>query len=334
LVQAEEALESQYTVFTLLSAASMFKALGKVTPDLILLDIEMPEMDGFEAISLLKADELYSGIPVIFLTGLSDPTMEAKGIEFGAVDFIAKPFSVPVLLNRIRNHLHIDEMIRERTKQLSERTEQLNKLKNSIVLTLANVVESRDKNTGGHIDRTTLYTKILINAMIERGLYTDELLTWNVDSAISSVRLHDLGKVAIPDTILNKPDKLTDDEFAIIKTHVIAGERIIYSMISDVGPMDFLQNAKLFLAYHHEKWDGSGYPYKAKGEHIPLQGRIMAIVDVFDALTSERPYKKAFSIEEAIKIIEDGAGTHFDPKIVEIFCQMKNELELVKAKLG
>ena len=333
LALAEKALESQYLVMTMSSAAKMFAIMGKVTPDLILLDIDMPEMDGFEAIKRLKASDKYANIPVIFLTAMSETETEASGIELGAVDFIVKPFSLPVLLNRIKNHLQIDEMIRERTEQLRERTGQLVQLQNSVVFTLADVIENRDKGTGGHIDRTTEYTRILMEAMMARGLYADEMRKWDMDMAVSSARLHDLGKVAIPDSILNKPDKLTPEEFSVIKTHIAAGETIIDHMIELSGDLEFLCHAKLFIAYHHEKWNGAGYPYGLKETEIPLQGRILAVVDAYDALTSERSYKKALSVGQAIQIIEDDMGTHFDPHIAAVFIEVKNKMELAKAKL-
>ena len=334
LSKAEEALEKSYQVITLASAAKMFKILEKVTPDLILLDIEMPEMDGFETMKRLQASSVHAGIPVIFLTSLTDAVNEAHGIELGAVDFITKPFSEPVLLNRIKNHLHIDEMIHERTEQLRERTEQLERLQNGLVYTMADLVENRDMNTGGHIDRTTVYMKLLIDAMKARGLYTDQMSGWDQESVVSSARLHDIGKIAIPDAILNKPEALTQDEFQTMKTHSALGERIIDQIVDRTGDADFLNNAKLSAAYHHERWDGTGYPYGLKGTEIPLHGRIMAIVDVYDALTSYRPYKKAFSNEEAMRIVMDGAGKHFDPGIVEVFCEIKNQFEVAKVKLS
>lgn len=334
LAVAENALEKQYFVMTMASAAKMFTTLEKIKPDIILLDIDMPDMDGLEAITRLKTSNLYAEIPVIFLTAISEPTTEARGIELGAVDFIRKPFSEPVLLNRVKNHLNINELIQERTSQLSTQTTQLVRLKNSVVFTLADVVENRDRNTGGHIERTTKYTTILLDAMMECGLYAAEMRTWDLASVAASARLHDLGKVAVPDAILNKPDKLTPEEFEIIKTHPIAGERIIDNMIERTGEMEFLVNAKMFTAYHHEKWNGEGYPYRLKGTEIPLQGRIMAVVDVYDALTTERPYKKAYTAEQAIRIIEDGAGTHFDPYIVDVFIKVKNNIELAKIRLA
>jgi putative two-component system response regulator len=284
----------------------------------------MPEMDGFEALSKLKAKGKWYEIPVMFLTGRNDADVEARGFVLGAIDFVTKPFSAPVLLNRIKTHLGIDEIIRERTSQL-------HRLQNSIVSVLADMVENRDKGTGGHIERTSKYIKILINEMKDKGVYIDEIQSWDVDKMISSARMHDLGKITITDVIVNKPGKLTDEEYEAMKKHVEEGERIIDEIISRTGEGEFLRNAKLFAGTHHERWDGKGYPRGLKGTDIPLQGRIMAIIDVYDALISERPYKKAFTDEEAVNIIMQNSGAHFDPKIVEIFILAKEQLKMVKA---
>ena len=334
LTKAEDALDKLYQIITLSSAAKMFSMLDRIKPDLILLDVEMPEIDGFEAMKRLKANSLYADIPVIFLTSLTDSVNEAHGIELGAVDFITKPFSEPVLVNRIKNHLQIDELIRERTEQLRERSERLEKLQNGIVFAMADLVENRDTNTGGHIERTTVFIKLLIDAMGKHHGYKEEMQNWDLESVISSARLHDIGKISIPDSILNKPGSLTKEEFQTMKTHSALGEQIIEQMVSQTGEADFLNNAKLSAAYHHERWDGTGYPYGLSGTDIPLHGRIMAIVDVYDALTSDRPYKKAFSDEEALSIIMDGSGKHFDPEIVNVFCEIKNQIEVARVKLS
>jgi putative two-component system response regulator len=330
---AEDVLEKHYEVLTFSSARKMFSTLAKIVPDLILLDIEMPEMDGFEMMKCLKAHDVYADIPVIFLTALNDVANEVKGIELGAVDFITKPFSEPVLVNRIERHLQIDEMIRQRTEQLRERTIQLEHLQNGIVLIMADIVENRDSNTGGHIERTSAYMKLLIEAMQAQGLYTEEISNWDLDSVVSSARLHDIGKISIPDVILKKPDKLTQEEFATMKTHSALGERIIEQMVKMTGDVEFLQNAKLIAAYHHERWDGKGYPYGLKEMDIPLHGRIMAIVDVYDALTSDRPYKKAFSDEEATRIILEESGKQFDPAIAMVFFQIKHQFQETRIQL-
>jgi len=330
LSMAKEALKEQYRVMTMPSAAKMFALIEKVTPDVILLDIEMPEMNGFEALHHLKSNNSQADIPVIFLTGVTDVSVEVRGFQLGVVDFITKPFSAPVLTNRVKTHLDIDELIKERTSQLKRKTVQLQNLQNGIVFVLADMVENRDKGTGGHVERTTTYIKILIDAMVARKVYADEIGETNLDLLIYSARLHDIGKISISDVILNKPDKLTDEEFEIMKTHAAEGERIIDQIVSRTEDVEFLRNAKLFAGYHHERWDGKGYPRGLEKTNIPLQGRIMAIVDVYDALVSERPYKKPFTAEESFKIIMDNAGKQFDPLIVDVFCEVKEQFEAVK----
>ena len=328
---AEEALDEQYNVMTLPSAEKMFALLEKISPDLILLDIEMPGMDGFEALRRLKANALQADIPVIFLTSMTDAAVEASGFQLGAVDFISKPFSKPVLLNRIKTHLDIDFIIRERTTDLRQRTEQLQRLQNGIVFVLADMVENRDHATGGHIERTTSYMKILVDKMTSLGTYGDALSQLNLDSLVSSARLHDVGKITIGDNILNKPGKLTAEEFEMMKRHTLEGERIIDQIVYHTGEdEEFLNNAKLFAGYHHERWDGTGYPYGAAGNNIPLHGRIMALVDVYDALVSERPYKKPFAHDEAVNIIRENVGTHFDPVISEVFFRIEREFAEIK----
>jgi putative two-component system response regulator len=341
LSTAAKALSKQYRTFTLPSASDMFELLNNIAPDLILLDIAMPGMNGFEAMQLLKGDARYSDIPVMFLTSRNDAATEARGFEMGAVDFISKPFSEPVLLNRVRTHLEIEGLIRERTAMLQQRTVKLQRLQNSMVSVLANMVENRDKQTGRHIERTTKYIKILLTAMIERGVYSDEIRHWNsgevviadeadhsnLEIVISSSRLHDIGKIAVTDLILNKPGSLTADEYALMKTHASEGEKIIDSIISESGDEAFLRYAKLFAGFHHEKWDGTGYPRGLKGADIPLQGRIMAIADVYDALISDRPYKRAFTHEKAIEIIKESRGSHFDPEIVDVFLAISDSFK-------
>ena len=329
LSMAKEALKEQYRVMTLPSAAKMFALLEKITPDLILLDIEMPEMDGFEALQRLKNNASQADIPVIFLTGMTDASVEVRGFQLGVIDFVTKPFSAPVLINRIKTHLNIDEIIRERTSQLQQKTAQLQNLQNAIIFSFADMVENRDHATGGHVERTAAYIKILVDRMVTRGVYADEIAALDMELFVSSARLHDVGKIAISDTILNKPGALTDEEFAIMKTHTTEGERVIDQIAARTDDVEFLRNAKLFAGSHHERWDGKGYPRGLAGMHIPLQGRIMAIVDVYDALVSERPYKKPFTPEEAVKIIMDHAGTQFDTSIADVFYEVRDKFQAV-----
>jgi putative two-component system response regulator len=314
LLAAKEALSKHYDVFTLASAAAMFELVENVTPDLILLDIMMPEINGFEALKRLKAEARYAFIPVIFLTSKNDAPTEALGFELGAVDFMSKPFSEPVLLNRIKRHLAIEELI-------YGRTERLLRLQNSMVSVLAKMVENRDKLTGRHIERTTEYIRILLNAMYKRNIYVQEIKGWDLEVVISSARLHDIGKVIVTDIILNKPGRLNIDEFEDMKRHAAEGEKIIDSIMAESGDEIFLQNAKLFAGSHHERWDGTGYPRGLAGTEIPLQGRIMAIADVYDALVNVRPYKEAIAHEEAVEVVRLGRGKHFDPQIVDVFLE-------------
>jgi putative two-component system response regulator len=201
------------------------------------------------------------------------------------------------------------------------------------VSVLASVVENRNNINSGHIERTSEYVKILINEMKVRGIYSEEMSDWNVEKVSLSARMHDLGKISVTDLIVNKPGKLTNDEYEIMKTHVLNGERIIDEIIAETGEGDYLHNAKLFAGFHHERWDGKGYPYGLKGTDIPLQGRIMAIVDVYDAITTERPYQKAFTDEEAVQLIMDNAGTRYDPEIAKIFYEVKDQFKAVRAEV-
>jgi putative two-component system response regulator len=318
LAMAKQALGNTYRVLLMPSAAKMFNLAEKITPDLILLDVEMPEMDGYEALAKLKADARFQGTPVMFLTAKTDPEAEVRGFELGAVDYVTKPFSPLVLLKHIEMHLNLDGVVKERTKRIIT-------LQNGIVSVIANLVESRDKDTGGHIERTQRNLEILIKAMLEAGCYSDEIRLWNLDNLIPSAQLHDVGKIIVSDLILNKPGRLTKEEFDIMKSHVAAGENIIDEIMRKTGDDGFLRHAKLFASSHHEKWDGSGYLKGLSGEDIPLEGRIMAISDVYDALVSERVYKKPLSHREAVEIIKNDSGTHFDPKIVDIFLAIADD---------
>jgi len=320
LLLAKEFLKDHYRVLTMSSAARMFTLLEKILPDLILLDIEMPEMDGIQALKQLKSNDLYKDIPVMFMTNYRQDAIESYGFEIGVVDYISKPFLPPVLLNRIKNQIDIDSLIRDRTARIKH-------LQNGIMTILANVVEERDKDTVGHNDRMAEYVKILINAMEKRGVYTDEISAWDKEKVVFASRLHDMGKINVIDTILNKPGKLNEDEYEQIKSHTSKGAKIIDRIIKQTGEEELLNIAKLFAEFHHEHWDGTGYPKGLKGTDIPLQGRIMALVDAYDALISKRPYKEAFSDEEAAKIISEGSGKQFDPKIVEVFLEIKDKFK-------
>jgi len=333
LTMARNMLKTFYEVYPAPGAEKFFEILENVTPDLILLDIEMPEINGYEAIKKLKSDKRFADIPVIFLTAKSDEDSELEGFDLGAVDYISKPFSGPLLLKRIENQLLIvrqkKELLASQAALLDytdnleikvrEKTKEVINLQNAVLATVSDLVEFRDKLTGGHVMRTTLYTKALVEHLVQRDIYREEISKWDMDFLLPSTQLHDVGKIAISDLILNKPGRLTPEEFEIMKTHVTVGVDAIERIMKNTEEHAFLTHSLYIAGTHHEKWDGTGYPMGIKGKNIPLEGRLMAIADVYDALISERPYKKAFTHEEACKIITEGSGTHFDPALAEIF---------------
>jgi putative two-component system response regulator len=323
MLLVKEALENKERVLTMSASEKIFKLLKKITPDLILLDIELSEVNETEILHELKSNPLLANSPVIFLTNHRDGDTETINFEFGVVDFISKPFSTPLTLNRIKTQADIDWLIRKPT-------ERIKRLQNSIMIVYANVAEARDKDTIGHNDRLEIYIKILTESMKERGVYANEINEWDIEKVAFSSRLHDMGKINILGSILNKSGKLSDEEYENIKSHAIEGERIIDKMIKQMGEEEFLNNAKLYAEYHHERWDGKGYPHGLKGENIPLHGRIMAIIDTYDALVSKRPYREAYTNEEAINIIAKNSGKQFDPKIVEVFLDVQDKLKEVK----
>ena len=318
LMAAKLALEGIYRTYALPSATRMYKFLEKVTPDLILLDVDMPETDGYTAIKELKSDPRYRNIPVIFLTAKHDTESEVMGFELGALDYISKPFSAPVLIRRIESHIETDKLIKKGQIALRD-------LHNATISVIADMVENRDRTTGGHIERTQHYLNILVKELQRLGYFSEELSSIDMSLFLPSAQLHDVGKIVISDLILNKPAALTPEEYELMKTHTGEGVRIIGKINDKTHDDGFLHHAKLFAGYHHEKWDGSGYPHGLRGNDIPLEGRLLAVVDVYDALLSERPYKKPFTHEAAVDIIIKDSGIHFDPKIVEAFLNIKEE---------
>ncbi|MCL1908828.1 MAG: response regulator [Holophagaceae bacterium] len=347
LAVGKSALQDNYDVLTVNSGERGLNILGKIVPDLILLDVDMPGLDGYETIKLIKAsNEETAQIPIIFLTARGDASSELDGLSLGAVDYIHKPFSPPLLQKRIELHLLVrDQKMRlaeqnlllqdfnkNLQKMVDEKTEKIVRLQDIFVTTFSELVEFRDEATGGHIVRTQLYLKILAETMLERNIYPGSLERKDIKLLVQSSQLHDVGKINIPDSILNKRGRLTDEEFEIMKRHTTMGKEAIAKIVDKVEESEFLVHAQVMAYSHHERWDGGGYPLGLAGENIPIQGRLMAIADVYDALVSERPYKPAFEHDIAVGIIVQGKGTQFDPLLVELFEDISGEFQEISKK--
>jgi len=296
-------------------------------PDLILLDIMMPDMNGYQVCQQLKSDKKTKNIPVIFVSALGETGDQQHGLELGAVDYIIKPISAPIVKARVRNHLMLKKHQDHLEDLVAMRTQELELTQDATIASMALLAEYRDPETGGHIMRTRNYVRILATELQTLPEYAPLLSQEAITMLFKSAPLHDIGKVGIPDHILLKPGKLTDDEFAVMKKHATFGYEAIKATEQILGSSTtFLRYAKEIAYSHHEKWDGSGYPQGLSGGDIPLSGRLMAVADVYDALISKRVYKPPFPHQQALAIIADGKGSHFDPQVVNAFLRREEEL--------
>ncbi|MBF0219679.1 MAG: two-component system response regulator [Gammaproteobacteria bacterium] len=298
-------------------------------PDLILLDIMMEEMDGYEVMRRLQAKASTRTIPVIFISALDRHHNEQKGLELGAVDYITKPISPPIVLARVRNYLelkeHRDRLLNENSAletEVQKRIEENQVIQDVNMRALASLAETRDNETGNHILRTQHYVNLLAEWLAKHSSYSADLGAGVIRSITKAAPLHDIGKVGIPDHILLKPGALTPQEWVTMQTHTTLGSDAIVRALRGIKNQSSL--AQLHLAidiahFHHEKWDGSGYPEGLSGEQIPLAARLMAVADVFDALITRRVYKPPFPYPKAAEIIKEGSGSHFDPTVVASF---------------
>ena len=313
-----------YKLLVARNGQSALAIAQKANPSLILLDIMMPEMDGYEVCRRLKADEKTDQIPIIFITALTDDEDEAKGLSLGAVDYITKPFNPELVKARVGNHLelkryrdHLEKLVKIRTRKLA--------LTQAVTIeSLATLAEYRDPETGGHIKRTQNYVKALAMHLKNYPRFRDELSVETIELLYLLAPLHDVGKVGVRDHILMKAGKLTNEEFEEMKKHTKYGHDALLITEQKLGEDSFLRNAREIAYTHQEKWDGSGYPLGLKGDGIPISGRLMALADVYDALISKRVYKPPLSHEEAVQIIKEGKGSHFDPDIVDAFLALEN----------
>jgi len=300
-------------------------AMSEPPPDLILLDIMMPHMDGYEVCRQLKMDDRSRRIPVIFVTALGEVKDEAYGLAVGAVDYIIKPLSAPVVLARVRTHLRLYDQERHLSHLVDERTAELAHSRLEILWRLGRAAEFRDEDTGNHVVRVGLYSRLLAEAL--------HLPRPQVNQILLASPLHDIGKIGIPDNILLKPGELDDSEWQLMRQHCAMGEAILREPSTGMGasleylataPLQattnpVLETASLIARNHHERWNGEGYPNGLAKQEIPIEARIVALADVYDALSSDRPYKQAFAELKVLDIIERGVGEHFDPSVYEAF---------------
>lgn len=311
-------------------------------PDLVLLDIMMPDMDGYEVCRRMKADPKMSHLPVIFVTAKSDSDDEEKGLDLGAVDYITKPISPAITLARIRTQLALkrtSDLLQERNETLESeiirRMRELSTIQDVTIMAMSSLAETRDNETGNHIRRTQNYVKALAIQLQHHPRFLAYLTPERIELLYKSAPLHDIGKVGIPDRILLKAGRLDPDEFEIMKTHTTLGRDAILAAENLLdSPNSFLQCAREIALSHQEKWDGSGYPEGLKGDAIPVSARLMALADVYDALISRRIYKAAMTHQEALAIILDGRNKHFDPDVLDAFIAVADEFAAIAKRFS
>ncbi len=335
LALAQKLLLPQYRIAASNSGMAALKYLEHNHPDLILLDINMPEMDGFAVMEQLKKEEKTANIPVIFLTADNLTETEIKCFRMGAMDFVTKPFVPDILLSRVEKTIELDSyrhdlenMVRIQAEKITENARKLSVIQDSVIVGMANLIESRDGSTGRHVKNTQMYVRMIADELYRRKLFADELSPESIEDICKAAPLHDVGKIKIPDAILQKPGKLTPEEFDEMKLHTTYSRKIINTIIGDVEDEHYVKVVEDIALYHHERWDGTGYPTGLAGDAIPLAARIMAVADVFDALYEERCYKPPIRpIERIMQIMSEGRGTQFDPTIIDVFMEMLPRLK-------
>jgi putative two-component system response regulator len=338
-------LKDEYSTVIAKSGSQALKRLSNSSlPDLILLDVVMPDLSGYEVCRQIKSNPTTTSIPIIFLTVKSEVSDEIRGFELGAVDYIAKPMSPPIVMARVKSHLALHQAKRELAnhneileQRVKERTQELIKTKDAAIdaaiYCMASLAETRDSETGKHILRTQNYIRLLAEHLKDHPKYSDYLQhNDTIEMLYKTSPLHDIGKVGVPDRILLKPGKLNSDEWLQMKKHAQYGHDALLRAELELGSTDFLQLAREIAYTHHEHWDGNGYPQGLKGNDIPISGRLMAIADVYDALISKRIYKEAYSHQRAVEIVAESSGSHLDPDMVEAFLQIENQVYQIAAK--
>ena len=333
-----EILKDEYIVRPFTSGEAALKFLESHDADLILLDCNMSGMSGFEVLERLQADERMASIPVIFLTGLVDDDSEVVALASGAMDYIQKPIKAKPLALRVSLQIELQENRKKLERLIAERTEELNTVNKMLsergkttLNLLASASDMREHETDGHISRMTDYVRIIATDLVSCPKEGYEITAEQARNIIDATKFHDIGKVAMPDSILLKPEKLTAEEYEIIMTHPVQGIQLLEELVQKLGSEGLLDEVYNVAFAHHEKWDGTGYPRKLSGADIPLSARIVKIVDVFDVLTNDRPYDKAASGEFALEVLRNGAGSQFDPYLIEVVMKHEDVFKNVNA---
>ena len=357
LLIIEDLLGDLYQLHTCDSGEEGLVYLASSKVDLILLDVVMNGIDGFEVCRRLKADPATQDIPILFISGLESAADETYGLSLGAEDFIHKPFSPPVVLARVRNHLQLANARRElklrnedleakveartreivqQSQELVRRTQEVMEVQDATISAFCALAETRDNETGNHIRRTQHYVKALAEHVCEHPRFRDELTDENIHLMYKSAPLHDIGKVAIPDSILRKPGKLTPEEWVVMRRHPVYGVEAINQTASQVheSSRHFLKYAREIANFHHERWDGKGYPQGLSGEAIPLSARLMAVADVYDALISRRSYKPPYTHQEALLIIREQHEGQFDPELLAAMFEIADTFDEIARRFS
>ena len=328
----EEILKDEYNILTANNGREALEKLrtAPTLPKIVLLDVMMPEMTGPQMFEIMKGDKTFMRIPVIFITAENDS--ESELLAAGAVDFINKPLVPEIVKLRVRNQVELKNYSDSLEEMVAEKTAEATKTLDNALQGLANVIEHRDLESGEHVKRTQLYVMALCDHLIISGSkYAQEVLDLNPKTIMNAMALHDVGKIAIPDRILLKPDRLDPEEYEIMKTHTTRGKEII-AELGDIRSSLYLRHCEDICYGHHERWDGKGYPRQLKETGIPLPARLAAIADVYDALVCARVYKAAFPYNQAVKIIIEGSGTQFDPVMAEAVVHIQDRFQEIAQK--
>ena len=323
----EGILSGEYDVFVALDGKKGLMLAEKVKPDLILLDVMMPEMDGYETLRQMNARHIVGNTPVLFLTAKADPKSEQIGLDLGAVDYITKPFHPNLVLLRIKNQLEFKQQRDHLQELVAERTLDLRKTLKVMLTSLGALAEYRDPETGAHIKRTQVLVQMLAEKLCGHPRFKTAIPSKEyIDYYATAAPLHDIGKVGIPDEILRKPARLNDEEWAVMSTHAQMGYDVLVNATHELKDHPLVRISAEIILNHHERYDGEGYPNRIKGEDIPVGARLMSVADVYDALVSSRPYKDAYPHEVAVREIVNGRGTQFDPDVVDAFVSLESQL--------